>query len=114
MEDNQLCSAKTFRRRKRRKQQAINLKLKKVLMANNQFAICCYCKNTFAANQLTIEHKIPICLGGTSDIQNVDLACAPCNQAKGREAWLYKRSLIKESINYASQYGKRKNQTISR
>lgn len=95
---NQVSSEKNLRRRKRRKQQLINGRLKKLLLANNTLGICCYCKNTFLATELTVEHKIPICLGGTSDIENVDLACAPCNQAKGREAWLFKRSLIKGMI----------------
>jgi len=96
---HQGCSPKHIRRRKRRKQRSINLRLKRQLLSDNIFGICCYCKTTFLATQLTIEHKVPICLGGTSDIENIDLACAPCNQSRGRQAWLFKKSLNKESYD---------------
>jgi len=38
--------------------------------------------------ELTIEHIKPLCLGGTNDQSNITLACAPCNQTKGREVWI--------------------------
>jgi 5-methylcytosine-specific restriction endonuclease McrA len=37
--------------------------------------------------ELTIEHITPLCLGGTNDESNITLACAPCNQTKGKEVW---------------------------
>lgn len=98
-----LQEVKLNRRKRRRKQLAINNKLKRKLIPNNDFGICCYCKNTFNAKELTIEHKTPICLGGTSEIENIDLACAPCNQLKGREAWFYKRNLLKGKISHERQ-----------
>jgi len=76
------------RKKFRKKQRRINCQLRKKILGERQFANCCYCKETFASKDLTIEHKIPICLGGTSNIDNIDIACAPCNQARGREAWL--------------------------
>jgi len=30
-----------------------------------------------------VEHKIPRSLGGTNDLENLVLACGPCNQSKG-------------------------------
>ena len=72
----------------RKKQRRINGQLRKRILGDKEFSSCCYCGEIFPCKQLTIEHKVPICLGGTSDIENIDIACAPCNQARGREAWL--------------------------
>jgi len=47
-------------------------------------------------DELTIEHIIPRSLGGTNDDANIALACPPCNQKKGREAWFLKKKLGKE------------------
>jgi 5-methylcytosine-specific restriction endonuclease McrA len=33
-----------------------------------------------------IDHLIPTAMGGTSDPENLALACAPCNQSKRRRA----------------------------
>lgn len=30
-----------------------------------------------------IEHVVPVCAGGTSDLVNLVLACEPCNRRKG-------------------------------
>lgn len=94
-----MFTKKIHRRKNRKKQLAINNKLKKLLLSNSIFGVCCYCKSAFLANSLTIEHKIPICLGGGSEISNIDLACAPCNQLRGREAWMYKKTLINGEIS---------------
>lgn len=32
---------------------------------------------------ITLDHVIPVALGGTSERWNVVTCCAPCNQAKG-------------------------------
>ncbi len=76
------------RKKIRKKQRRINGQLRKKLLGTKEFANCCYCGNVFLSRELTIEHKIPICLGGNSNIENIDVACAPCNQARGREAWM--------------------------
>jgi 5-methylcytosine-specific restriction endonuclease McrA len=76
------------RKRMRKRQRRINGQLRKRILGDKEFSNCCYCHKTFPSKELTIEHKVPICLGGTSDIDNIDIACAPCNQSRGREAWL--------------------------
>jgi 5-methylcytosine-specific restriction endonuclease McrA len=81
------------RRRVRKKQSRINFSLKKRLSQDITFTPCCYCKLAFLVDELTVEHKIPICLGGTNDLDNMALACAPCNQQKGREAWSIKKEI---------------------
>ena len=40
---------------------------------------CCYCKKT---NDLTIDHKHPIVLGGTNDLKNLMVLCSRCNSMK--------------------------------
>jgi 5-methylcytosine-specific restriction endonuclease McrA len=79
--------------RARFKQAKLNAKLKRRLYGHLFMAPCCYCKKVFLVTSLTIEHLVPLCLGGSSDVTNIALSCAPCNQEKGREAWLMKRKL---------------------
>ncbi len=93
------------RRRKRKKQLKINTQLKKRLFGSMCFAPCCYCLNVFFMDQLTIEHITPLSLGGTNEDANIALACAPCNQEKGKEAWYFKRKLLKEQYEqHSSQH----------
>lgn len=42
---------------------------------------CYYC--AAAPKVIHIDHVVPICLGGTSEPNNLVVACAPCNLAKG-------------------------------
>ena len=44
---------------------------------------CVYCGNVYRYDELEIEHIIPKALGGPDNIRNCQLACGPCNQAKG-------------------------------
>lgn len=78
-------------RRKRRKKQAIiNQRLKRDLFKDINISPCCYCKYVFLIDNLTIEHIVPLLNNGTNDPENIALACAPCNQEKGRESWMKK------------------------
>jgi 5-methylcytosine-specific restriction endonuclease McrA len=91
--------SRKFRRNKRKKQLKINVKLKKKLFSDVAFAPCCYCRNVFFISQLTIEHLVPLSYGGTNDESNIDLACAPCNQKRGRESWFAKKQIMKNLFN---------------
>lgn len=44
---------------------------------------CFYCKKPVATDALTIDHVQPRAAGGGADIQNLLIACAPCNKRKG-------------------------------
>ncbi|MFM6853578.1 MAG: HNH endonuclease [Sphingopyxis sp.] len=44
---------------------------------------CFYCKKPVAHADMTIDHIEPKSRGGTSSIQNLVVACKPCNSAKG-------------------------------
>lgn len=87
-------SDKISRRKSRKIQLKINNKIKKTYFKNTMIAPCYYCKYVFMINDLTIEHLIPRSMGGTNDISNIALACAPCNRQKGREFWFLKKSLL--------------------
>jgi 5-methylcytosine-specific restriction endonuclease McrA len=53
---------------------------------------CFYCTKTPALADLTIDHAQPAAAGGRDDIQNLLIACRPCNQAKGgKPIELFKR-----------------------
>ena len=91
------------RRRQRKKQARTNAQLKRRLFGDMCFAPCCYCLNVFFMDKLTIEHVIPRSLGGTNDDSNIALACAPCNNEKGREAWIFKKEFLKENYEQHSE-----------
>jgi 5-methylcytosine-specific restriction endonuclease McrA len=43
---------------------------------------CQSCGQTGTETQLTIDHIIPLALGGTNDISNLQTLCSPCNSQK--------------------------------
>jgi len=48
--------------------------------------ICHYCGKKFSAEQLTMDHVLPIVQGGSSTKSNVVAACKSCNAAKGHRS----------------------------
>ncbi|MFF1962965.1 HNH endonuclease [Streptomyces sp. NPDC058232] len=44
---------------------------------------CRYCRVTAWTAPLTVDHVMPVVLGGTDDIGNLVTACEPCNSGKG-------------------------------
>lgn len=43
---------------------------------------CTICGCAVSKRKMTISHKIPLSEGGTNEIENLQLACWYCNQAK--------------------------------
>ena len=43
---------------------------------------CYYC-GTY--QPLTLDHIVPRALGGTWEVENLRIACLPCNQQRGRD-----------------------------
>ncbi len=41
------------------------------------------CRECGTGRELTVEHIIPVFLGGTDDLDNLEILCASCNTAKG-------------------------------
>lgn len=46
--------------------------------------LCVYCKRPITAEDLTVEHAMPITRGGELGFSNLDISCADCNRAKGQ------------------------------
>ena len=45
---------------------------------------CCYCRSPeIVGIPMVVDHIIPLAAGGTSDIENLCLACYRCNEFKG-------------------------------
>jgi len=44
--------------------------------------VCYYCGRKFPPSELTMDHKIPLGRGGTSDKINIVAACKECNNKK--------------------------------
>lgn len=44
--------------------------------------ICHYCGRKFSPSELTMDHKIPLARGGTSEKMNLVPACKECNNKK--------------------------------
>jgi HNH endonuclease len=44
---------------------------------------CQFCGRTLAAEELTIDHLVPLALGGLDEKTNYVTACFPCNHTKG-------------------------------
>lgn len=47
-----------------------------------QHAVCYYCNVQLAADEVTMDHVVPIARGGKSVKSNVVVACKACNIAK--------------------------------
>jgi hypothetical protein len=47
---------------------------------------CYYCKKPVPHDQLSIDHAEPEANGGKGALQNLLIACKPCNQKKGQTA----------------------------
>lgn len=59
----------------------MNRKKVRRLIARRDGSCCCYC-GWFLPNHGAIEHYIPKSLGGSNHIDNLKIACKPCNQAR--------------------------------
>ena len=47
--------------------------------------LCYHCENKFKADELTMDHLIPIVRGGKSDKKNCVTSCKDCNSKKGHK-----------------------------
>lgn len=59
-----------------------NLKNKKQRLFLKQNGQCKYCEQPFALHELTIDHVLRRRDGGSNKIDNLVLACSPCNQRR--------------------------------
>lgn len=46
---------------------------------------CHYCDIELHISEATLDHQCPVSRGGRTVLDNLVLACAPCNRTKGRK-----------------------------
>ena len=49
----------------------------------NGAIICRYCKMAFTIDQIAVDHARPLSRGGSTELDNLDYPCRPCNARKG-------------------------------
>jgi len=57
------------------------------ILSNN--TICSYCGNK--CDSLTIDHMVPLSLGGDNTKSNITVSCLSCNSSKGVKKWPNKK-----------------------
>jgi len=74
-------------------------RLLKYKIANGKnYVSCCFCKKPIPISEATLEHIIPLALGGNWNAKNLCLSCATCNRDRGiakfQEYQAWKRGLL--------------------
>ena len=67
---------------KRERQKARELRKTAFFQELFRRGICCYCNGKFPADQLTVDHIVPLSRGGRSTKGNMVVCCRKCNQEK--------------------------------
>lgn len=66
--------------------------IKNRLFGNKPTKKCCFCSRILGRRNCTIEHIIPLSLGGGWGRENLTISCADCNSERGsRDYSLFKR-----------------------
>lgn len=77
---DEFLSLEEFIKKERRK--ARKLKNTRWWRKKLERGVCYYCGKKVSPKELTMEHKIPLSLGGTSERSNLVTACKECNSKK--------------------------------
>ena len=64
--------------------EAIPLHIREAVLRRDM-SFCRYCGRRVKSFHL--DHVMPVSLGGTNDIDNLVVACSPCNLRKGASVW---------------------------
>lgn len=62
---------------------AVKAKIKTSLIDRDGL-VCNFCREGFVREHLTIDHIMPLFMGGKSNIENLQLLCEPCHVEKSR------------------------------
>lgn len=68
---------------KTKKEIAIRFSRENVYLRDNYS--CQYCDREFSTKELTLDHVLPVSLGGKKSWHNIVTACKACNQKKGNK-----------------------------
>jgi len=99
--EGRLIGAASFhKRRARLKSVEVSVTTGEIKELFRRASVCCYCKQPFTDTATpSLDHKLPVKHGGAHALQNLAIACLPCNQRKGAktpeqwEAWQLKVGL---------------------
>ena len=69
-------------RKRRRRRRTLRQRRRHLFQLN---PVCKYCGVALQWESSTVDHVVPISKGGTNDLQNLVLACKPCNTRKGNK-----------------------------
>ncbi len=61
------------------RRKSLGKKVRQKVLSAGQCAIC------GATRNLTVDHIVPICLGGSCELSNLQCLCELCNRSKGRK-----------------------------
>lgn len=50
-----------------------------------QGGLCAYCAVPLTRKRVTLDHVMPLCVGGADEFENLLAVCKPCNQSKGSD-----------------------------
>jgi 5-methylcytosine-specific restriction endonuclease McrA len=67
---------------------------------------CWWCENCFPVQALTLDHLKPKSRGGSNSLENLRLACFPCNNSRGNSLYPPRRF---SQFNQFSNKGARTN-----
>jgi len=56
-----------------------------IIFTFQQYTVCVYC---LSDSNLTIDHIVPLSCGGSNNLDNLCIACGPCNSSKGNKPLL--------------------------
>jgi len=54
--------------------------------SGSRWGKCHYCGAQCAFSELTLDHIVPVADGGSNSLDNLVLACRPCNVRKGKKS----------------------------
>lgn len=63
------------------KRKAISKRVRFAVFSRDGYC-CRYCGESSENIKLVVDHVIPVCQGGTNDMENLISSCEPCNQGK--------------------------------
>ncbi len=78
-----MCFEAPVRQADKAEKRSSNSKSKRRKMIAKGITCCWWCKEPLTLDTSTLEHKIPLDIGGLDNANNRTLACFPCNQARG-------------------------------
>ncbi|NJM65997.1 MAG: HNH endonuclease [Acaryochloris sp. RU_4_1] len=62
-------------------------KARKAQLIRDYGSYCWWCGYHLPANRLTLDHLKPKSLGGSNSLENLRLACFPCNNSRGNSLY---------------------------